>query len=224
MHLHHLNVTRTARYFALGPEDGSATELWVGLHGYAQLASRFLRWLAPLDDGHTLIAAPEALSRFYLETGTDGRHGKAIGATWLTREDREADLRDHLRYLDLLLENLLAGSVTRPRVVLLGFSQGVALAARWVAEGRVRPDTLMLWGAPPPPDVPPALLAERLQGHPVHLVAGDRDAYLPPGSIEGTGTTLTEAGAAVTVTRFQGGHEVQCHTLLSLAGRHPAIP
>lgn len=211
----HLPVTRTARYFALGPEDGSATELWIGLHGYAQLASRFVRWLSPLDDGHTLIAAPEALSRFYLETRLDGRHGKAIGATWLTREDREADLQDHLRYLDRLLETLLSASAPRVRVTVLGFSQGAALAARWVAEGRVCPDKLVLWGSPPPADVKP----EQLAGRSVHLVAGDRDAYIPGELIENVGMALTAAGAVVTVTRFPGGHEVPEASLLSLAGR-----
>ncbi len=218
MRLHHLDVTRTARYFALGPEDGSASEVWIGLHGYAQLASRFLRWLAPLDDGGTLIAAPEALSRFYLETGVDGRHGKAIGATWLTREDREADLRDHLGYLDRLQAGLL-GRGPRPRVVVLGFSQGAALAARWVAGGGSRPDRLVLWGAPPPPDVTPALLAERLDGRPLHLVAGDRDGYVPAGALEAAAAPFSEAGAAVTVTRFSGGHQVDGPTLLALAGR-----
>jgi len=221
MRLNRLDVTRTARYFTLGPPAGSAEEMWIGLHGYAQLASRFLRWLAPLDNGRTLIAAPEALSRFYLETGMDGRHGKAIGATWLTREDREADLHDHLGYLDRLHDTLLVGVAARPRVVILGFSQGAALATRWVAEGRVRPDMVMLWGSGPPADVPPAQLAERLEGRPLHLVAGDRDAYVPAESIERMGVALTEAGVNVTVTRFHGGHLVQQGALLSLASRAP---
>jgi hypothetical protein len=68
------------------------------LHGYAQLAERFLRWFRPVDDGQTWIVAPEALSRFYLETTLKGSHGPAIGATWLTREAREADLADHVDY------------------------------------------------------------------------------------------------------------------------------
>lgn len=221
MRLNHLDVTRSARYFTLGPPAESAAEVWIGLHGYAQLASRFLRWLSPLDDGRTLIVAPEALSRFYLETGMDGRHGKAIGATWLTREDREADLRDHLGYLDRLHDELLQKVAARPRLMLLGFSQGAALATRWVAGGRVRPDLLMLWGAGPPADVPPARLAERLAGCPLHLVAGDRDAYVPTESIEGTGKALTQAGINVTVTRFHGGHQVPRGALLSLAGRSP---
>jgi len=218
MRLHHLDVTRTARYFTLGPSNGSAREIWIGLHGYAQLASRFLRWLAPLDDGHTLVATPEALSRFYLETGVNGRHGKAVGATWLTREDREADLRDHLGYLDRL-HGELDGGGGHSRLVVLGFSQGVALAARWVAAGRVRPEMLVLWGAPPPPDVAPALLAERLDGRPLHLVAGDRDAYVPADILEEAGRALTAAGAAVTLTRFPGGHQVVEGTLLAVAGR-----
>ena len=87
----HLTVSRTARYFTLGPDGAPVSELWIVLHGYAQLASRFLRWFSPLDDGATVIAAPEALSRFYLETRLDGGHGPAIGATWLTREDRAAE-------------------------------------------------------------------------------------------------------------------------------------
>ena len=93
----YLPVSRTARYFALGPEPPAAREIWIALHGYAQLAERFLTQLAVLDDGSTHIAAPEALSRFYLETQRSGRHADLVGATWLTREAREADLDDHLR-------------------------------------------------------------------------------------------------------------------------------
>lgn len=222
MQLHHFSVRRTARYASQGPHDGSAAELWLGLHGYAQLAARFVRWLSPLEDGRTLVAAPEALSRFYLETGLDGRHGKMIGATWLTREDREADLRDHIAYLDQLAEHLLAMHQERPRFVVLGFSQGAALAARWVLQGRVVPDQLVYWGTPLPSDVSPSRLAERLGGRPVHLVGGDHDPYAPPGSLEATGQALGHAGADAQVVRFPGGHQLHGPTLLGLAGR--ALP
>jgi hypothetical protein len=59
----HLGVSRTARYFTLGSEPATARELWVVLHGHAQLAERFLRWFEPLVDGATRVVAPEALSR-----------------------------------------------------------------------------------------------------------------------------------------------------------------
>lgn len=222
MQVHHLSVRRSARYATRGPDDGEATELWVGLHGHAQLATRFIRWLSPLEDGRTLVAAPEALSRFYLETGPDGRHGKTIGATWLTREDREADLADHVAYLDQLIEHLLALHPVRPRLALLGFSQGAALAARWAVQGGVLPDQLVLWGTPLPSDVSPSRLAERLRGRPLQLVAGDHDPYAPPGSLEGAAVALSHAGAEVQVIRFPGGHQLHGPTLVSLAGR--ALP
>ena len=39
----HLTVSRTARYFTLGPDGAPVRELWIVLHGYAQLASRSIR-------------------------------------------------------------------------------------------------------------------------------------------------------------------------------------
>lgn len=89
---HHLTVERTARYWTLG-EAESAEEVWVVLHGYKQLARRFIRRFKPLDNGRRLIVAPEGLSRFYVSP-SEGRHGVAsvVGATWMTREDRRAEI------------------------------------------------------------------------------------------------------------------------------------
>ena len=219
MSIHHLSVPRTARYFALGPETEGIRELWIVLHGHAQLAERFLRAFQPLDDGATRVVAPEALSRFYLETMLDGRHGKVIGATWLTREDRETDLGDHLRYLDLLVNQLLAALRTKPTLVVLGFSQGSVMAARWAIRSAVVPDRLILWGTALPEDVTHAVLAERLAGRQVLLVAGDKDPLVAAGSIEATAGALRALGADATSQRFAGGHQISGHALLRSAGR-----
>ena len=60
---HRITVPRTARYYTLG-EAVTASELWLVLHGYGQLARFFLRPFEGMERGR-LIAAPEALSRFY---------------------------------------------------------------------------------------------------------------------------------------------------------------
>lgn len=220
MSQHHLPVTRTARYFTLGPERGEVAELWIVLHGYAQTAERFLRDFAPLENGTTLIVAPEALSRFYLETTLEGRHGQVIGANWLTREDREADLVDHLRYLDQLLQHLRDGFGSwRPRLSLLGFSQGSVMAARWVSQSTIHPERLVLWGTPLPRDVPPTALAPRLGATPVIFTAGDRDPYAPAETIEASAEALRELGVTARVRRFDGGHRIDRAALLAAAGR-----
>lgn len=222
MRQHSLAVGRTARYFTLGGEGQPVRDIWVGLHGYAQLAARFLRWLAPLDDGTTLVVAPEALSRFYLETRLDGHHGATIGATWLTREHREADLADHFGYLERLVSELRRDHPAAERLGVLGFSQGSVLAARWLAGTTAQPDRAILWGTPLPRDVPAEALARARGGRPVLLVAGHQDAFAPPGTIEAGAAALTDAGGVARAVRFDGGHSIPAGALLAAVGRGAA--
>src|SRR2546430_248789 len=133
---HAIAVPRTARYYTLGPTHGFPRELWFVCHGYGQLAGRFIQQFAPIDDGTRLIVAPEALSRFYLDPLSERRHQRSprVGATWMTREDRHAEIADYVSYLDLLsaeVKHHLAGA--SPRIVFLGFSQGTATVSRWLA-------------------------------------------------------------------------------------------
>ena len=101
---HSLHVRRTARYYTIGPIHGFPRELWIVAHGYAQLARRFVKWFSPLDDGTRLIVAPEGLSRFYLDPVAERRAQAEprVGATWMTREDREAEIADYVSYLEHL--------------------------------------------------------------------------------------------------------------------------
>ena len=75
---------------------------------------------------------------------------------------------------------------------------------------------MVLWGAPPPNDVEPADVARRLAGAPVHLVAGISDPVVPDGMFERTAETLEQAGAAVSIDRFAGGHILNSATLRRL--------
>ncbi|HSB53406.1 MAG TPA: hypothetical protein VLD58_03585 [Gemmatimonadales bacterium] len=214
--VHHIPVQRHARYCTLGAQPATARHLWIGLHGYAMLARSFTRLLAPLaDEGANLVVTPEALSRFYLETERNGRHGDLIGATWLTREDRDQDLADSLRYLDQLHQAI--GAELRPEadVNILGFSQGAVMAARWVAAGAVTPQHLVLWGIVPPEEVVPAL-AERMANREVTLIAGERDPFAPAGSLEALAATLARHGVRARAERFDGGHSLSKELLRRL--------
>src|SRR3954471_16061473 len=130
---HRITVPRTARYSTLGPMHGFPRELWFVCHGFGQLAARFVRHFAPIDDGTRLIVAPEALNRYYLDALPERRNQEAprVGATWMTREFRDAEIRDYVRYLDILsgeIRHHLTGA--SPRIVVLGFSQGTATVCR----------------------------------------------------------------------------------------------
>lgn len=163
---------RTARVAHLGPPD-AVRSLWVCLHGYRQLAPWFLRGFRPLDDATRRIVAPEALNRFYVGD-PDGRHGPdaRVGATWMTRADREAEISDYTAYLESVLDAESAHVSGRP-VVVLGFSQGAHTAARWMSRSRHDVTAVVLWGEGLPHDV----TAEQLAEVPRRwvLVRGDED-------------------------------------------------
>ena len=101
---HQLTVSRTARYHQLGELSAMTRRVWFVAHGYGQLAAYFIRHFAPLTaaDPHLVVVAPEGLSRFYLN-GTGGR----VGATWMTKEDRLAEIEDYVAYLNQLAATIL---------------------------------------------------------------------------------------------------------------------
>jgi predicted esterase len=224
---HHIGVRRTARYFTLGAVSPDVRELWIVCHGYGQLAASFLRSFAPIAAPSRLIVAPEALSRFYLDRTLGATDPPPrVGATWMTREDREHEIADQVAYLDALHDVLcsaLTGTAerddgTRVRLRVLGFSQGVATVGRWVAYGRPRPDELILWAGAFPPEVDLAALATRLEGTAVTLVVGARDELASWANADSHLRRLTDAGIAARLVTFGGGHRLDAGTLASLTG------
>jgi predicted esterase len=214
MHEHHLTVARTSRYFTLGPESGGVGEVWFVLHGYGQLAARFLREFASIDDGTRLVVAPEALSHFYVD-----HPNRKVGASWMTREDRLAEIDDYVRYLDAVRAELLGGGA-RPEagVSVLGFSQGAATAARWTVLGAMAVERLVLWGGEVPPDLPLERddACERLRAARLTLVAGSRDEYITEKVLAANAARLDEAGVPYRVIRYDGGHEIDAGVLRRL--------
>ncbi len=217
---HALVVPRTARYYTLGPTHGFPRELWFVCHGYGQLAGRFLRQFAPLDDGTRLVVAPEALSRFYLDPIPQRRNDPSprIGASWMTREDRGAEIADYVAYLERLsveIRHPLAGAA--PRIVVLGFSQGTATVSRWLAASELRVDQLVLWAGTIPPELDLSSWSARLHGAAITLVVGDRDELATPAAVTADAERLSAAGVAFTVLRYDGNHSIDPAALTRLA-------
>lgn len=213
---HHLEVTRRARYWTLGQVDGDRPEVWVVLHGYGQLARRFLARFESIAGPSRLVVAPEALSRFYVKPSR-GKHGhdSVVGATWMTREDREQEIRDYVAYLDRLAATVVPAEA---RLTVLGFSQGVATAWRWVTYGEVTaPARLVLWAGHLPPDLDVGRAAGVLAGTDIVLVGSDRDRTVGDALSSEELGRLSRAGLTYRVERYEGGHEIEEPTLQRIA-------
>ena len=217
---HHIAVQRTARYYVLGEASEHTRELWFVLHGYGQLASRFIGYCAALDDGRRLVVAPEALNRFYtVAPANRNAAARPVGATWMTREDREREIADYVAYLDDVYARVTASlDRARVRVGVLGFSQGTATAARWLARSsRMRADELVLWGGTLPPELDPSTARAEL-GAPVTLVVGTQDQFADAATLSAEEARLRAAGIDYRVRRFDGGHVIDASTLAAIAG------
>jgi predicted esterase len=209
---HHLAVSRSARYVTLGSNHHGPKEVWFVCHGYGQLAEQFIGQFEALDDGSRLIIAPEGLSRFYLK-GTAG----AMGASWMTRADRLREIDDYLAYLDALYTQVFE-RIDRDgvRVVVLGFSQGGATAARWVSHGSGHADHLVLWAALVPDELQSREGFRRLRALDLTLVYGRTDGDLKPFLAE-QGTHLEAHGITPQELLFDGGHRMDPETLATVA-------
>lgn len=211
------------RYWTDGDAAG-ATDLWIILHGYGQLAGDFLAAAGGLPGPGRLVVAPEALSRFYGQAADGASHvGAPVGASWMTREDRDHEIEDYVGYLDVVLSRVMAALVQAPRIHVLGFSQGVATAARWVAAGGVRPATLVLWGSLPPGDLDEAG-RQRFDGLDVRIVHGTADHLISADAVRTAVTRLQRAGAQVRVETFEGGHRLDRAVLGALAMASASLP
>ncbi len=201
MEEHHLSVPRTARYHTLG-DARKAKALWIVLHGYGHLARYFLRKFEPLANG-LFIVAPEGLSRFYLDEALN-----RVGATWMTREDRENEIADQITYLDQLIAHCSPMLPEASPVVVLGFSQGVATASRWAVAGTTRPERLILWGGTLPPEIEAASLSARLANCSVDIVLGTQDTIVPLAIGAEAAARFREAGVPCVVHQHPGGHDL----------------
>lgn len=208
---HHITVPRTARYITHG-EIESAEDVWFVLHGYSMLAASFLRWFEPVARPGRLLVAPEGLSRAYFEE----KGMRRVGASWMTKEDRDAEIEDYVRYLDLMAARVLAGVPGRPRVEVHAFSQGTATACRWVAFGNVAPSRLMLWSGLLPPDLPLDRYGPVLSRAGLEMAFGSRDHFIPAADVDREQARLAAAGLTPRIHRFEGGHRVDRATLESL--------
>lgn len=213
MQEHRVHVPRTARYFTLGAGGADARQVWFVCHGYGRLAHEFLREFHVLDDGTRLLVAPEGLSRFYTDHAR-----QLVGASWMTCEDRLAEITDYVKYLDAVHEHVFR-SIQRSvvSVVVLGFSQGAAAAARWIALGRAVADRLVLWGEVPPADLDLEYAWAKLRDARLTIVVGNEDQYVDTSQLLKVEARLLEHEIPYETIMFDGGHRLDGSVLQSLA-------
>ena len=204
VHQKEIKVERTARYYVIGDPKNEIETYWFTCHGYGQLAEHFVNRFGILEGQKQMVIAPEALSRYYMR----GVYGK-VGASWMTKEDRLNEIEDYVNYLDSLYAKvIMENSGKKPTINILGFSQGCATVGRWICQGKVKADNLVIWAG----EIPPDLDYDRLKEVSVHtnifLVYGKFDPYFSSTTVKAEQAKLKERDIPFQTLFYNGKHEI----------------
>ena len=206
-------IPKTARYFTLGEATDQIENIWFVCHGYAQLANYFIKNFEPINDKKNSIVAPEGLHRFYWQ----GFSGKVV-ASWMTKEDREEDIKDYINYLDAVYSEVLSQFENKKvKINVLGFSQGAATVCRWIENKKPTIDNLILWAGAFPNDMNFKMNSAYFNGIKIVVVIGDTDEFINEQEVQAHENLLKTNKIKFQLIRFKGKHEIHQETLLKLA-------
>ena len=187
------------RYLIEPPGAPGPAPLLVGFHGYGEGAEAQLARMRSIPGaGRWRLVAIQALHRFYQ------RRENQVVASWMTRQDRELAIEDNLAYVTAVVDAVTREFPGAPRLVISGFSQGVAMLFRAAAASARAVDGVIAAGG----DIPPELDAAAAGRAGRALVCrGIRDEWYTQAIFERDLARLQDARVTVTPLVFDGGHE-----------------
>lgn len=186
-------------------------EILFALHGYGQLSEYFLKKLNPLFSEKRLIVVPEATNLGYLQ-GFSGR----VGANWMTKHERESAIDNNNKYLNAVLDSLLIKYSQKPKLKVLGFSQGAATATRWVSQLQVPVETLILWGGGFAHDLNTEKINGKLKESRCYIAIGENDEMITKESIQKQNEIIQSLGLSPNRINYNGGHDLDIKILSKL--------
>ena len=147
-----LSYTINNTYSTLNTRTSRTKNVWLVFHGIGYLSRYFLKYFKHLDIEENYIIAPQAQSKYYLNG--EYRH---VGASWLTRENTEAEIENMMQYLDAVYNAEELDQVENLNI--LGYSQGVSVATRFIARKKILCKNLIMHSG----KVPQELTSEDFQ-------------------------------------------------------------
>ncbi|HPE82697.1 MAG TPA: esterase [Aequorivita sp.] len=201
----------TNTYSTLNTLTEETKNIWVVFHGMGYLSKYFIKYFSELDADENYIIAPQAPSKYYQDK--DFRH---VGASWLTRENTVTETQNILNYVDAVYKKELVKNY--PNLIVLGYSQGVSIATRWVASRKIQCDKLILHSGGIPNELKTQDFEFLKPSAQVIYIYGNKDQYITEAretEEKLKGSRLFQSRLKIEV--FEGIHEVNREFLLKIS-------
>ncbi|MGK0428285.1 MAG: putative esterase [Ulvibacter sp.] len=206
-----VSYNHTNTYNTLNEYTSKTKNVWMVFHGMGYLSRYFIKYFSQLDATENFIVAPQAPSKYYQSSNF-----KHVGASWLTKENTLIETENVLTYIDQVFKTEKISEVSN--LIVLGYSQGVSIATRWLASRKINCEHLVLHSG----GIPKELTKEDFKYMPTNTIVtflyGTNDKYINEARIneeELKGNNLF--GERLNIQIFEGVHEVNKEFLLELS-------
>lgn len=203
--------TITNSYSTLNELTEKTKRVWMVFHGMGHLSTYFIRYFNELPSEENYIIAPQAQSKYYLDSSYS-----RVGASWLTKNNTGEGIENVLHYIDTVFK--MEEVPEQCELIVLGFSQGVSIATRWIAKRKLICNHLVLYAGSLPNELNHKDFSH-LQSDvtKVTYILGNKDPFLSSDrkKIEVTKIENIFHGKANGIY-FEGGHEVKKEIINSL--------
>jgi predicted esterase len=192
----------TNTYITLNTYSPKTKNIWLVFHGMGYLSRYFIRYFEGLNTDENFIIAPQAPSKYY-----QGKNFKHVGASWLTRENTSKDTVNIMSYVDAVFKAEIPDN--KHRFIVLGYSQGVSIACRWLSSRKIQCDQLVLHSGGIPKELKPSDFSYMNSDTKVTYLYGDKDQYITEARITEEELIANNLfGKQLKTLVFDGIHEV----------------
>jgi len=204
-----ISYSATNSYSTLNTISSKTKNVWIVFHGIGYLSRYFIRLFESFHPDENYFIAPQAPSKYY--KGDDYRR---VGSSWLTKENTAMEAKNVLKYVDAIMETeKLPNEVN---LIVLGYSQGVSIATRWVASRKIICKALVMVSG----GFPNELKKEDFDFLPkqtklTHIV-GEKDPYFEIEKVDAEKKRVKEILPQLIFKTHSGGHELDPKTLVDI--------
>lgn len=197
-----ISYTSTNSYSTLNSLTSKTKTVWFVCHGMGYLSRYFINYFKELNSEENYIIAPQAQSKYYIAPKF-----KHVGGSWLTKENTIKETENVMQYFDAILKTeQLPKDVN---LIVLGYSQGVSVAMRYVVKRQLNCNQLVLMSG----GIPNELVSKDfdfLKGKTkVSLIYGTQDEYMNEERMTHEKQSIYKLfGKEVDIISFEGKHEV----------------
>ena len=205
----HVSYTSTNTYDTLNELTTKTKTVWLVCHGIGYLSRYFIRLFESLDPEENYIIAPQAPSKYYKDASY-----RKVGASWLTKENTQIDTENALNYIDAVIDSEKIPDNVQFHV--LGYSQGVSIASRWIARLKIIPDVLLFISGGFPKELTKDdfdFLASKTK---IIYIVGENDPYFDPKNVTLEIARVNKILPQMQFRTHDGGHELDVSTFEEL--------